>query len=266
MERGDIHRNSENLVPQLTEVLNNRGIKAVLMDMDDTLVDTSYLFISRMQRFANFVGTNSNITADRAFKVMRETIGGLRDIYKVDPTLLYIAGKMAAQTGNVDFNSKGYREAYEHLTDVYHLSPPVFEGVHDALEIFKGTGMRLGLVTHASVEWTNIKLTRSGLGDFFDMVYCIDTLHEKNAQEWRNALRIAGVSSQEVIVVGDSWTSDIAPAVSLGVPHDHIYRVKTDYGHANKNAIDGVREINGVVMLPYQIIEILKPLRTTNIS
>ena len=156
--------------------------------------------------------------------------------------------------GGVDIQSPEFRRELDDLTDLYYESPDPFDGVVETLELFFDVGLDIGLVTHASEDWTNKKRKEGGFMGKFKMVHCIDTLGTKDKYEWWEAAHKIEVPPQQLIIVGDSWKSDIQPAEEMGVPLDQIFRVKTDYGLANKGRVLGVREIENFNDLPFAVI------------
>lgn len=257
-------QNDAELLAELSELIQARGIRGMLVDMDDTLVDTTKLYISKMEEFSNFVASRGLLTTEAAFAVMRETIEGLRAEYSVHPALMYEAGRLAALVGGVDLQDPTYKKQLDSLTNIFYESPDVFPGVTDTLDVFLRTGIDVGLVTHASVEWTDIKRKDSGLTGKFKIVHCIDPAFRKDKYEWWQAAYRLKVPPQELIIVGDSWKSDIHPALEMGVPEDQIFRITTDYGLSNKGRVANIRELETFNDLPFAVVYNFR--KTINLS
>ncbi|EKE05399.1 MAG: hypothetical protein ACD_19C00317G0005, partial [uncultured bacterium] len=135
--------------------------------------------------------------------------------------------------------------ATDRLMTIYEAAPPVFDGVHEALQAIKATGIEVFAVSNADPSWTrNIKLPQNGLCDIFgDNVYCIPPYEFKDVQGWLRAFDCLGISPNEALCVEDNWRSGIAPLRQIGVPDRNLIRVKTDYDYANHGKIDGIEEV-----------------------
>ena len=95
--------------------------------------------------------------------------------------------------------------------------PEVLEGALDTLLACREAGLKVGMVTHASREWTDHKLQKLGFN--FDTVLAIDVeVHKhKSAIHWQEAIDSSGVNPSKVMVVGDNINGDINAAKSVGV-------------------------------------------------
>ncbi len=63
------------------------------------------------------------------------------------------------------------------------------------------------------------KLQRSGLADCFDDV---EITSDKGEREFRNLCHKLGIAPEEMLMVGNSFKSDIAPALAIGCTAVHI--------------------------------------------
>lgn len=78
------------------------------------------------------------------------------------------------------------------------------------------------LVTKGDLFHQESKVARSGLGDLFSG---IEIVGEKDTTTYERVCRRHGVSAEELVMIGNSLRSDIAPVIELGgwavhVPHD----------------------------------------------
>ena len=90
------------------------------------------------------------------------------------------------------------------LLNIYAIEPRLRVGVRTMLEILKESGIRLGLVTHANVKWTEFKLNNLCLWDYFDQIVIVDENGHKKADDWKKGMDGLGVEPEKCLVVGDS--------------------------------------------------------------
>lgn len=116
----------------------------------------------------------------------------------------------------------------EHLrltTDFFSLMP-------DAEEVVRYLAGKYPLVIvsngFASVQYEKIR--RSGLGDCFRFVVLSEEVgHQKPQPEiFQEALRLGGWKADEVLMIGDAWTSDIQGAINAGIDQLWIQPDETD--------------------------------------
>lgn len=123
----------------------------------------------------------------------------------------------------------------------------LFDGVIEALTALRQDGHELRLVTVGEDRLQNEKIVTTGLGSHFDGV------HITQMQKRTQMQALAGSRRERVMMVGDSFRSDIAPAVELGytavyVPGDtwtHSLSVRVPEGTYHR--IESVRELPELV-------------------
>ena len=110
--------------------------------------------------------------------------------------------------------------------------------VRETLQTLKGLtlpdgGKRFRLVCFTKGELLDQehKLQRSGLGEFFEHV---EITSDKGEREFRDLCRKMGVGPHEMLMVGNSLKSDIAPALSIGCLTVYIpFHVTWELEHAD---------------------------------
>ena len=105
----------------------------------------------------------------------------------------------------------------------------------------------LTVVTNGFVEVQYEKFEKSGLQDCFAHIVLSEEVgcQKPNPRIFEEALRRNGLAAAEVIMIGDSWNSDIQGAINAGI--DQIW-VKWNSGQSepNKTAtceVSNLREI-----------------------
>ena len=182
--------------------------KAVLLDLDGTLLDTvgDIITAANMMRatlgFApldaavirNFVGKGiANLVA----KTLKDAVG------EVGPTALKVA------VANFE---RQYEACFTATSKPY---PRVIEG----LDALKDAGFRLGCVTNKAEKFTEPLLIATGLREYFEIVVSGDTLPEKKPHPLplKHAAVFFGVKAGEMVMIGDS-VNDADAARAAGSP------------------------------------------------
>lgn len=243
----------------LDEVIQKKGIRAFLFDMDDTLVPTHAVFLNRMSQFALHVSQMSGAEQQMVLQNMMTALDGLRPELGLEPKLMHETARIATLQHGLLFEDESIQEQLAHLMEIYEgVDMRQIAGVSDVLSALHATKADNYVVTHASQASTRGKMRVAQLHGRFKKVFCIDPAGKKDAQAWgdviTNQLQLA---PSQVFVIGDSWASDIAPVLSLGVPDDQVLRVRTQYGHASKGAVPGITEIDSVRDVPDYLLSLL---------
>jgi FMN phosphatase YigB (HAD superfamily) len=144
------------------------------------------------------------------------------------------------------------------LMNGIYIQPHVnkFDKVDETLIAFRNAGADSYILTHGNERTTGEKIAHAGLNEIVAGVYCVDDLGLKDATTWRKGYKHFGIIPEKSLVVGDSWTSDIEPAIQIGVPKDQIFRVRTPYDEANKSKVGGICEIDAF----HQVVDMLLEL------
>ena len=183
-------------------------LKAVLLDLDGTLLDTAgdIVTAANMMRAAlgfapldaalikSFVGKGiANLVA----KTLKDAVG------EVGPTALKVA-------------VANFERQYEKCFG--DTSAP-FPGVIDGLNALKEKGFRLGCVTNKAEKFTQPLLEKTGLAAYFDITLSGDSLAEKKPHPLplQHAAAFFGATSAEVLLIGDS-INDAEAARAAGSP------------------------------------------------
>lgn len=236
----------------LKEAVKFMGVKWLFSDYDDTIADTNHEYSSRMIYYANFVASASNNEKEDVLSFMKETLNGLRSSFSVHPNLMSETARITALKFGLDHTSHDVITNRELLMEIYKSIPVPFEGVHETLASLRDTGLMQAVITHADKPWAIDKPTKVGL--FFDKIFSIPSYKHKDASAWKDAIDTVGASPYEILAIGDSWNSDIRPALAAGIPARNIIRVKTSYSHSDIGKVDGIIEVNSFKEVPKVLV------------
>jgi len=193
------------------------GIKAILFDLDDTLIKVRELFYKRMDESIDFICSwYPKLDKEQLKKRQGEINTELFFQYSVDPKR-WVATYKQLQAEFPGVSSEIWKEALRIVFLVYTDIPEVFEGAVEVLTLLQQAGITCVLVTHASIEWTAFKLEVTGLGVFFDHVVCISPAEFKTLEAWVSGAKAARVSVEEVAAIGDNLKGDIESARKAGI-------------------------------------------------
>jgi len=194
----------------------NGKIKAFIFDLDDTLIETHPVFVNAIERVVDRITREHSLNKeefktdfDNAELKAHEKVCVVPE--KLWPTLF-------------DFLSEKYKfhqssiNSYVKDMMLLYLDPPnLFDDTIEILEKLKSNGYKLSILTHASQEWTDLKISNSGIAKYFESITCVDIARKKNSEDWRKAVELTNLDIESCAVVGDSINSDLLPAKEIGV-------------------------------------------------
>jgi putative hydrolase of the HAD superfamily len=95
----------------------------------------------------------------------------------------------------------------------------LFPEALDVLEAFRRRGLPLGLVTNGDVTFQRDKIERHGLGAFFDVIVIESEFGAGKPDEavYRHALDVLRISAPDACMVGDHLVWDVEGAQRVGI-------------------------------------------------
>lgn len=193
------------------------GVTVVALDADDTLWHNEDAFVDAHDRLrAVLAGHAAGVEVDALLaEVERRNL----EVYGYGVkgfTLSMIETALALRPGDLP---RGDLEALLGLGKAM-LSRPVdlLPGVQETLAGLAGH-YRLAVVTKGDLFAQEARLARSGLADAFEVV---EIVSEKDEATYRRVLRRLGVPPEQLLMVGNSERSDIAPVLALGGWAAHV--------------------------------------------
>jgi putative hydrolase of the HAD superfamily len=207
--------------PHLLAVLD--GIQALLLDVDDTIVDTKGAMVE--------AGTVA------AAAVWPEREGEHRAVaqrYYDDPERWfrrYAAGDVGfdamragrlhevARTLGLDLSEGAQRRYEEAYAAAFRTAQRLFPDVPPLLEAAEHAGLPVALLTNSAHAPTRVKLEALDLVDRFDVVVTTDTLGfgKPDARVYLEACRQVGAGPGSVVCLGDSLEWDVLGAQTAGL-------------------------------------------------
>ena len=105
----------------------------------------------------------------------------------------------------------------------------------------------LTVVTNGFVEVQYEKFDKSGLRDCFAYIVLSEEVgcQKPNPRIFEEALRMNGLQAEDVVMIGDSWNSDIQGAINAGI--DQIWVTNADKANGDAtyivNSLEEVKDI-----------------------
>jgi len=188
-------------------------IKAVLFDLDQTLIDFIKMKVEACRSAIDaMIKVGLKIDKREGLKKLMETYFRLG----IESNKA-ISKFLEEQTGRIDETIlKTGIDAY--LKTKPHFLKP-YPYVLETLEFLKNMNLRLGIVTDAPKEKAIDRLRTMDIVHFFDVIIAFDDSGIKKPSELPFLLAInkLGLKPEQILFVGDSIRRDIEPAEKLGM-------------------------------------------------
>lgn len=172
-------------------------IKAVLLDLDGTLLDTVLDLHAAANAMLHELGR-----AEVSVTSIRGYVGrGIPNLVK-----RVLAGSMTAADDPTPPPAEALASFRRHYADENGRHTSLFPGVREGIEAFKTMHLPLGVITNKAEMFTLPLLQRTGLAEFFDVIVSGDLLPKPKPDPmpllWASG-RLA-VSPANVLMIGDS--------------------------------------------------------------
>ena len=218
---------------RVSEYFWRNDISAVAFDMDDTLTRTNDYYRSSITGAAYIFLRMSQIEEDLNPK-MYEIYTDAVDIFRgyglpqdiTDLTLQAILRYRERHPDIVPQSIENFPYTFfikDFQRDFYLNSPEVFEDTPEILHIIRRVGIPIYIHSHASWEWTGIKVARiqEEIYRRYKMhveipFFASPTDRRKDTQAWLQAGEYLGIDYAKTLIVGDSMQSDILAAQEAG--------------------------------------------------
>jgi putative hydrolase of the HAD superfamily len=189
------------------------AIKAILFDLDDTLIDDDSSYALSMQRLCDDFAPKFDIARLRqAYDALSPMWWGSGDLASEREVLWRRALQDAAYDPSL---AATVRDRYLHHR--VETSAPL-DGIEAVLRSLSGI-YRLAVVTNGGGDIQPARLRYAGLDGYFDLIV---TSSDTDAGKpdpaiFQHALERLGVRADEALMVGDSLSAEIAGALASGM-------------------------------------------------
>lgn len=231
----------------------------IFVDFDNTCVQTAALFHAAYDEFRAYMNNlgfdgeqaqqrydtlDNERTAQLGLNAFRYDRWG-DEMAEVYTAMCHERGQDPDATARAAIRAMGIR--------IMTQAPNEIPGITTTLRALRQAGYRLVLYSLADPRMQPQRIMLSGLAEYFD---CTVIVPEKNAIQLGLTLRMMQLQPQQCIMWGDSWRSDIEPALAAGIPtciHFHApILYEYDRGHTAPQH-DQVVSVHS----PQQVVEFL---------
>lgn len=199
------------------ERLTMSGVRAAIIDLDGTMLDTApdfHVAINRMRDELSLaplaIETIKNFVGQGSENLMRRVLG-------------------------VDFDAEGVEQRFEQALASYQQHylvingdhSTLYPGVHEGLKALQAKGLRLACVTNKPLAFARPLLAKMQLAGYFDVVYGGDSFARKKPDPMP-LLQVCtdfALEPQQVVAIGDSSNDALAARAAgcrvLNVPYGY---------------------------------------------
>lgn len=224
-----------------------KGIKVIVFDADDTLWDNQSYFDRAEDVFTEELKEYG--TAEELSAILFKTESANM------PVLGYGAKAVCISMMETALAVSGRKVPGENLSRILSaakslLSLPAtpLPGVDTTLKTLKNSGLyRLIVMTKGDMLDQENKLRRSGLNEYFDRTIVVSN---KGTKEYLDLCQSEGIAPSEMVMVGNSFKSDIQPVIEIGgkgiyIPFHTVWQheVTQEFGHQDIVRLDSFAEI-----------------------
>jgi putative hydrolase of the HAD superfamily len=126
----------------------------------------------------------------------------------------------------------------------------LFPNTIEMLEDLKSRGKKLHIITNGFSEVQHLKLKKSNLEPYFDIVMCSDTIgfNKPEPAIFNEALKQAGARAQSAIMIGDHLEADVLGAHRVGM-QGVLFDPKRE--HKNLRSVKRIEDLMEIPELIY---------------
>lgn len=209
------------------------NIRAVLLDLDGTLVDS----IPDLAQAANAMRIKLGLSPLHQELITQFVGKGIDHL---------VRRAMTGGDNDVVISPEAFTVARGHFADAYHQvngdRTTIFDGVVDGLKAMKAAGLKLAVVTNKPTVFTEQLLIQTGLRSFFGAVVSGDTCPTRKPDPGPllHACKLLEVEPTDCIFIGDS-IHDAQAAQAAGMPV-----LIVPYGYNEGNSVQNLK-VNDIV-------------------
>ena len=228
------------------------GLKVVAFDADDTLWENEPLFRHAEKKVADVLseyGSFEYISDElykEEFKNMEDYGFGAKayTLSMIENAVNLSGGKLTGDQVKLILDSG---------RTILHNPATPLPGVEETLAALKEDGRyRLVLFTKGELHDQERKIKRSGLGKYFSH---IEIVSNKSQREYSILCDRLGIRPDELMMVGNSFKSDIEPVLQLGgwgihIPFEVLWKLEhtEEYDHHRLFRADSFNDIQSILI------------------
>ena len=193
------------------------GIKAVFLDVDDTLLDFEKCAKEAMHEAADLLGIALPEQTESKFHEINDQLWGKLQQGQLTPEKLHSIrwGMIFAELG-IEADGEAFDRMFSGC--LFDTAVPV-DGAFSLLERLNGR-VRMFVTSNASFDEQRNRLGKAGMLKYFEKLFVSDRIgYPKPQKEFFDACfrELPELRPEEVLMIGDSISSDISGAYAYGI-------------------------------------------------
>lgn len=229
--------------------------KAIIFDLDNTLVRCSDYYADAKHKFADMMSLETGIPQGTAIEILKsidlENLK-MKGVIKKRYPQSFVAACAAIEVIMEKPHSKSRaRKAWSIGNGVFKAPYPLYDGVYSALELIKSNGYAMFLCTKGDSQVQLRKIVRNKLRNIFPESHIyIDAT--KEAEHFCKIIKDHGLDPRYTINVGDSLKDDVGVAKQVGIKSVHVTGQQVTWGYEDKSynpdySIHDITELPGLL-------------------
>ncbi len=197
------------------------SIKAVLLDLDDTLITSSQVYRKALRYCSDFLANLYNLDKDEFFNISVQKHLLIQDNFPTVHTRhsRILVFRFALEEANVKYDLAILPEVEDMYWNYFLDTVQVFPEVFDTLSELKKMGLYLAVISDGSLALRIRKLEKTHILPFLDQVVASEeVIFEKPFSAiFTLALSRLQVEPEQAIMLGNDYKSDIRGAQMVGI-------------------------------------------------
>lgn len=198
-------------------------IRAVLFDLDDTLVDHTYGLEQALIGLSGWREATKSVSLQKLKLLWAEhfsyywplVVGRKMTLY--ESRFQRIDGVLKALGCEVTEEER--HAMTEKYADDYLMNIRLIDGAREMLQKLKESGYVVGIITNTTAEMVREKISRTGIGNHVDFTVSAETVGAQKPDPviFLEALKISRSDPERTVFIGDSIQADIKGALKAGI-------------------------------------------------
>ena len=197
-------------------MINLNNIRVIAFDADDTLWDCQSHFEAVENHLYDLIAPYCEAPAKELFQTES---GNMADLGYGCKAFTISIVETALRVAGDHLSSQQLSDLLSHSKSLLHLPATPLPEVEETLQRLQAYPYRLVVFTKGELQDQENKLHRSGLAKYFSHV---EITSNKTEQEFQQLCEHLDILPFQLLMVGNSLKSDIAPALTIGASAIHI--------------------------------------------
>ena len=196
--------------------IDYQNLRAIVFDADDTLWDCQSHFEAVEKHLYKLIAPYCD---DPAHELFVTESGNMADLGYGCKAFTISIIETALRVGGSHLSDVELAELLTHSKSLLHLPAMPLPGVEETLQRLQAYPYRLVVFTKGELQDQENKLHRSHLDKYFSHV---EITSNKTEYEFQQLCQRLDIQPHQMLMVGNSLKSDIAPALNIGAWAIHI--------------------------------------------